>query len=301
MQKIIPHLWYDHQAREAAQFYTSLFPNSQITNVTTLHDTPSGDADIVAFDVWGYSMMAISGGPHFTLNPSISLMVNFDPSRDSTAETKIDEVWQKLVDGGKVLMPIQEYPFSQRYGWVEDKYGFSWQLILTDPAGEERPNIIPSLLFTGEVNGKAEEAMNFYLSVFKNSKRGTVSRYEKGQAPNPAAQIAYEDFNLEGVWLAAMDGGTDHEFAFTEGISLLVQCDTQQEIDYYWEKLTNSPESEQCGWLKDKYGVSWQIAAQEMNEMLNHGTREQIDRLTQALMPMKKLDIAQLRAAYQGE
>ncbi|MGH7457348.1 MAG: VOC family protein, partial [bacterium] len=158
MQKIIPHLWFDKEAKEAAEFYTSVFPDSKVTNLTTLHDTPSGDCDIVSFELWRYSFMAISAGPLFKFNPSISFMVNFDPSQDKDAKSRIDAVWTKLSEGGKVLMPLDKYPFSERYGWVEDKYGLSWQLILTNPEGEERPIIIPSLMFVGNVCGKAEEA-----------------------------------------------------------------------------------------------------------------------------------------------
>ncbi len=101
MQKIVPHLWFDKQAKEAAEFYVSVFPESHITNVTTLHGTPSGDCDIVSFDVWGYSVMAMSAGPLFKVNPSISFMVNFDPSRDPDAKAKLDEVWARLIEGGK--------------------------------------------------------------------------------------------------------------------------------------------------------------------------------------------------------
>src|SRR5690606_30817092 len=166
MQKIIPHLWFDREAKEAAEFYTALFPESRITSFVTLSDTPSGDADVVSFQLWGYSFMAISAGPLFKFNPSVSFMVNFDPLHDREAANRIIEVWAKLADGGKVLMPLDKYPFSNRYGWVQDKYGLSWQLILTDPNGEERPPIIPTLLFVGDVGGKAEEATDFYLTVF---------------------------------------------------------------------------------------------------------------------------------------
>src|SRR3989344_5220429 len=168
MQKIIPHLWFDMEAKEAAQFYTSVFPKSKITNVTTIHDTPSGDCDIVSFTLLGYSFMSISAGPLFKFNPSISFMVNFDPSQDKDAKKRIDIVWKKLADGGKVMMPIDKYPFSERYGWIQDKYGVSWQLILTKPEGDEKPLILPSLMFVGNVCGKTEEASDFYLSVFKN-------------------------------------------------------------------------------------------------------------------------------------
>lgn len=300
MQKIIPHLWFDKEAKEAAEFYTSIFPESSITNVTTLHDTPSGDCDIVTFQIWGYSFMAISAGPIFKFNPSISFMVNFDPSKDADAAKRIDEIWNTLVEGGKVLMPLQKYPFSERYGWVEDKYGLSWQLILTNPEGEERPTIIPSIMFVGDVCGKAEEATDFYLSIFKDTKRGTIARYPAGMEPDKEGTIMFTDFQLANQWFAAMDSAQMHDFSFTEALSFIVRCDDQEEIDYYWEKLSAVPESEQCGWLKDKYGVSWQITPKDMDEMMSNGTPEQIDRVTQAFLPMKKFDIAKLKEAYEG-
>lgn len=301
MQKIIPHLWYDKEAKEAAEFYTSIFPDSEISNVTTLHDTPSGDADIVSFKLMDYKFMAISAGPYFKLNPAISFMINFDPGKDEKAQEKLDTIWRKLMEGGKALMDIGEYPFSKRYGWVEDKYGLSWQLILTDPSGEDRPSIVPSLLFVGDVCGKAEEATDFYISVFKDSKRGQIARYPKGVEPDKEGTIMFTDFMLEGQWFVAMDSAHDHKFKFTEAVSLLVSCRDQEEINYYWEKLSAVPESEQCGWLKDKYGVSWQISPVELEEMMEKGTPEQIDMITKAFMPMKKLDIAEIKKAYEDK
>jgi predicted 3-demethylubiquinone-9 3-methyltransferase (glyoxalase superfamily) len=300
MPTITPHLWYDTQAKEAAEFYTSIFPQSSITHVTTLHDTPSGDSDIVSFKLWGYEFMAISAGPLFKFNPSISFMVNFDPLHDKDANTRIDAVWNKLAEGGQVLMPLDKYPFSERYGWIQDKYGLSWQLILTNPEGEERPPIIPSLLFVGDVYGKAEEASDFYISIFGESKRGAISRYPKGMEPDREGAVMFTDFMLAGEWFAAMDSAQSHDFAFNEAISLMVHCDTQEQIDYYWDKLSAVPEAEQCGWLKDKYGVSWQITSTALDEMMRNGTREQIDRVTQAFLPMKKFDVAKLQEAYEG-
>jgi predicted 3-demethylubiquinone-9 3-methyltransferase (glyoxalase superfamily) len=300
MQAITPHLWYDKEAREAAEFYTSVFPESSITNVTTLRDTPSGDADTVSFKLWGYEFMAISAGPLFKFNPSISFMVNFDPAQDKDAKTRIDAVWKELVEGGQVLMPLDKYPFSEHYGWVQDRYGLSWQLILTNPEGEVRPPIIPSLLFVGDVCGKAEEASDFYLSIFEEARRGSIARYPQGMEPEKEGTVMFTDFTLAGQWFTAMDSAQRHEFAFNEAISLMVHCDTQEEIDYFWEKLSAVPEAEQCGWLKDKYGVSWQIVPKAMEEMMSKGTREQIDRVTQAFLPMKKLDIAALEEAYAG-
>lgn len=301
MQKIIPHLWFDKEAKQAAEFYISVFPNSKINHSTSLHDTPSGDTDIVSFDLNGYSFMAISAGPFFKINPSISFFLNFDPSKDTNAKENLTALWEKLSEGGFALMPLQEYPFSKWYGWVQDKYGVSWQLILTNPDGEERPFIVPSFLFVQEKAGQAEEAMKFYLSVFKDTKQGTVARYPAGMEPEKEGTLMYADFMLENQWFAAMDSAHEHKFTFNEAISLLVKCENQEEIDYYWEKLTAVPESEQCGWLKDKFGVSWQISPMAMDEMMEHGTKEQVDRVTQAFLKMKKFDVAALEKAYKGE
>jgi predicted 3-demethylubiquinone-9 3-methyltransferase (glyoxalase superfamily) len=300
-QRIVPHLWYDKEAAEAARFYATVFPDSKVTSVNTIHDTPSGDAGQVSFEVWGQPFMAISGGPYFKLNPSVSFFVNFDPSRDKDAAERLDEVWDKLAEGGTALMPLGKYPFSERYGWIQDKFGVSWQLILTNPAGEERPAIIPSLLFVGDQCGKAEEAMSFYLSVFKDSRQGNIARYPAGSAPDQEGTIMFADFMLENLWFTVMDSAHNHQFSFNEAVSFMVSCDSQEEIDYYWDKLSAVPEAEQCGWLKDAFGISWQIIPAEMNEMMKKGTPEQLARVTKAFLQMKKFELAELRKAYKGE
>lgn len=308
MQKITPHLWFDKEAKEASTFYTSVFPDSKILSTTTLHDTPTGDCDVVSFELWGHKFMSISAGPLFKFNPSVSFMVNFDPllfkgsaSPEKEARKKIDEIWAKLVDGGTVLMEIDQYPFSERYGWLQDKYGVSWQLILTNPEGDPRPAIIPSIMFVGENVGRAEEAMNFYLSVFKDSKLGQVYRYGADQQPDKEGTIMFADFMLEKQWFAANDSAQEHHFAFNEAISFMVNCETQQEIDYYWKKLSAVPEAEQCGWLKDKYGLSWQITAAAMEKMMNDKDTKRASRVTQAFLKMKKFDLAELEKEYQGK
>jgi predicted 3-demethylubiquinone-9 3-methyltransferase (glyoxalase superfamily) len=299
MSKITPHLWFDKEAKEASTFYASLLPDSQVSSIQTIHGTPSGDCDIVSFTMAGQPFMAISAGPYFKINPSISFFINFDPSRNADASKQIDEVWNKLAEGGTALMPMQEYPFSKRYGWMQDRYGTSWQLILTDPAGEERPTIVPSLLFVNDKCGKAEEASDFYLSIFSGSKRGTVARYPAGMAPDKEGALMFTDFKLLDTWMAAMDSAHEHKFSFNEAISFIVKCDTQKEIDYYWEKLSAVPSAEQCGWLKDKYGVSWQIVPSVMDEMMAHGTKEQVARVTELFLKMKKFIIADLEKAYE--
>lgn len=305
MQKIVPHLWFDQEAVEAAEFYASVFPESKVTSITKITDTPSGDCDMVVFELWNQKFMAISAGPIFKPNPSISFMVNFDPlffdGSEEAARAKLDLVWKQLSDGGSALMPLDQYPFSKRYGWVQDKYGVSWQLILTNPEGEPRPSIITSLLFVGDQCGKAEAAVNFYCSVFRNSRLGNLHRYPEAPGPDKAGTVMFSDFKLEDSWFTAMDSGHNHQFGFSEGISLLVNCEDQEEVDYYWGKLSSVPEAEQCGWLKDQFGVSWQISPIALEEMMVNGTQEQVDRVTQAFMPMKKLEIAPLEKAFRGE
>jgi predicted 3-demethylubiquinone-9 3-methyltransferase (glyoxalase superfamily) len=156
-------------------------------------------------------------------------------------------------------------------------------------------------LFVGDVCGQAEEATDFYLSVFKDSKRGTIARYPEGMAPDKEGTMMFTDFQLLGQWFAAMDSAQEHHFTFNEAVSLMVTCDTQDEIDDYWEKLSAVPEAEQCGWLKDKYGVSWQIVPTALDDMMGKGTPEQINRVTQAFLKMKKFDIESLKQAYEQE
>jgi predicted 3-demethylubiquinone-9 3-methyltransferase (glyoxalase superfamily) len=293
MQKIIPHLWYDKEAQEATKLYTSLFKDSKVNNVTVLHDTPSGDADVVNFTLAGQKFMAISAGPYFKFNPAISLFVVFDN------EKEIEEVWNKLIEGGKALMPFQNYPWAQKYGWLQDKYGLSWQLSMSENHKLEQ-KITPLLMYTKGMAGKTKEALEYYTSVFPNSKIEMMVPYEKGEGDTEGF-IKHARFTLEGQSFMAMDSSGPHEFVFNEAVSLIVKCNSQEEIDHYWEKLSAVPESEQCGWLKDKYGVSWQITPTRMDEMMSQGKPEQIARVTQAFLKMKKFDIAKLEEAYKGE
>jgi predicted 3-demethylubiquinone-9 3-methyltransferase (glyoxalase superfamily) len=301
LNRITPHLWFNREAKEAAEFYCSLFPNSKVSSITTLHDTPSGDCDVVTFNLSGQSFMGISAGPLFKFNPSVSFFVNFDPSKDTNAQQNLDATWQKLSEGGTALMPLDEYPFSKRFGWIQDKFGVSWQLILTNPGGQERPFIVPSLLFVGSGCGKAEEATDFYISIFENSKRGNIFHYPQGMEPEKEGTVMFTDFKIANQWFSAMDSAREHKFNFNEAISFVVSCDTQDEIDYYWEKLSAVPESEMCGWCKDKYGLVWQVTPSILHQMLSEGTEEQINRVTQSFLKMKKFDIATLTRAFEGE
>ncbi len=305
-QKIIPHLWYDKEAREAAEFYASIFPASKVEKTTVLPDTPSGNTEVVFFELWGQRFTAVSAGPFFKFNPSISLMINIDPlffehsaSPEKDAINKLDGIWDALSHEGNVLVPLGKYSFSDRYGWVQDKYGLCWQLILTIPEGDPRPPIVPNMLFVGDNCGKAEEAIAHYLSVFRNSKMGCLFRYGPGQEPEKEESIMFSDLMLENHWFAIMESTREYNFNFNEAVSFMLNCRDQEEIDYYWKELSAVPEAEQCGWIKDRYGVSWQILPSVLDEMLRSGTREQIERVTRAFLQMKKFDISSLQRAYE--
>ena len=293
MQKITPHLWFDNQAKEAGAFYTSVFPDSRIKNTTTLHDTPSGSVDIVDIELCGQELELLSAGPLFKFNPSISFLVA------CATKDEVDALWKELAKGGSPRMELGSYPFSERYGWIEDRYGLSWQLMF---AGGQpiRQRITPVLMFVEKQSGKAKEAIGFYTSVFHDSGIADLNRYGKGEEPDREGTIRFGRFTLEGQQFAAMDSARTHGFTFNEAISLIVNCDTQEQIDYYWERLSADPKAEQCGWLKDKYGLSWQVTPVLMGEMLASKDPQKLARVTQVFLQMKKFDIAKLKEAYEG-
>jgi predicted 3-demethylubiquinone-9 3-methyltransferase (glyoxalase superfamily) len=255
-----------------------------------LNNTPSGSVDIVTFELMGREFQAISAGPYFKFNPSTSLQVTFNN------KSEVDEKFKTLSAGGMVLMELGEYPFSERYAWVQDKFGLSWQLMYAEPQAKQK--VTPVMMFIGSICGKAEEAINFWTKVFQDGKVGPLQRYGKGEEPEIEGSLKYGTFSLLGQEFGAMDNAYEHAFSFNEAISFIVSCDTQSEIDYYWMQLSAVPEAEQCGWLKDKYGLSWQIVPSIFDEMMNKGSGEQIERLTEAFLQMKKFDIAELKRAY---
>ena len=293
MQKIIPHLWYDKEGKEAALFYISIFDHSKLLDTTVIEGTPSGDAEMVSFQLEGQLFSAISAGPYFKFNPSISLMVACSTSEE------VDSIWEALSNGGSELMPLGEYPFSKRYAWIQDRYGLSWQLMLVNE-GTNGQKITPNFLFSNSVCGKAEEALTYYTSLFKDSEINLISRYGEGEAQLPEAKVNYAGFKLNGMNFAAMDNGFDADFTFNESFSLIVNCEDQNEIDYFWDKLSAVPEAEQCGWLKDRFGVSWQIIPANMDEIMYHGSKEEVQRVTEAFLKMKKLDMKPLEQARLG-
>lgn len=273
-----PCLWFDGNAKAAADFYCSIFNHSKISDETPM---------VVRFEIEGRLMMGLNGGPMFKINPSISLFVTCETNEE------IETIWSKLIEGGSAMMPLGEYPWSKKYGWLVDKFGMTWQLMLGElSSGQQK--IMSCFLFVGDQYGRAEEAIKLYASIFPNSEIGRLEIYEVGE-PQPEGKLKFGDFKLQNELFTAMDGFGGHEFQFNEGVSLVVECDTQSEIDTYWSKLTEGGSESQCGWLKDRFGVSWQIVPTILSKLLSDP--EKAPRVIQAFLKMKKIDIETLLKA----
>jgi len=265
MKKLVPHLWYDTEARKAAEFYSSIFENSGITKIVKLEDTPSGDAEIVSFKLSGQQFEAISAGPIFKFNHSISLIVK------CFSNDEFMEKWKAFLKEGIVLEPISNASDEKMNGSIQDKYGLVWKLILSEN-NENTQKITVNLSFSDGLINRAKEAMDFYREVFEDE-----------------------------VNFTAEDVSDIEDESFNEAISLIIYCKDQKEIDYYWDKLSFDPEAEQCGWIKDKFGLSWQIVPEILDEMFVSDDSLQFKRVSQAILSMKKLNIEDLIKAYEGD
>lgn len=278
-QKIVPNIWCTGDAQEAGEFYASVLDDATSTVTSTYPDEVpdwqaafAGQPLTVDVHIDGYQLVLINAGDEFRPNPSISFMLNFDPlvfgGDAEAARASLDAAWKQLTDGGRVLLPLQEYPFSPHYGWVEDRFGVSWQMLLTDPDGEPRPFVIPQLMFAEDVEGRAREAADFYASLFDDSGVGFIAEYPQQTGPAAPGDVMFGEFRLAGQWFSMMDSAVAQDFSFTCGVSLEVRCEDQAEIDRLWTALSAVPEAEQCGWLADRYGVCWQIVPRTMGELM---------------------------------
>lgn len=295
IQRTTPFIWFDNQAEEAAKFYTAVFNNSKINIVTRygaegakVSGRQQGSVMAVAFQIAEQEFVALNGGPVFQITPAISFFVNCD------TEKEIDLLWKDLSEGGTVFMELNKYPFSEKYGWIQDKFGVSWQLII--PGRKQK--IAPCLMFTGEQHKKAEEAIHFYMSIFKNSEIIRLERYQAGQGPEGA--LVHCKFTLDGQEFVAMDSHESMSYAFNQALSFVVNCETQEEIDHYWDKLSEGGDerAQQCGWLQDKYGISWQIVPAFLGEMMQSDPVK-AERAMGAVFQMKKIDIKTVMKAYE--
>jgi predicted 3-demethylubiquinone-9 3-methyltransferase (glyoxalase superfamily) len=291
MQKIFPFLWFDGQTEKAIHFYREAFKNVEVHSIKYWGEgTPFPKDQVMQsiFDINGLTFHAFDAGPQFRINPSVSFFI-FSDSKE-----ELENTWNKLSNGGKILMGFDTYPWSEKYGWCEDKFGVNWQLMLdTGLSG----TVAPCLMFTQHNSGRAADAMKLYTSLFDNSEIKLVSKYEKGE-PDVEGYIKHAQFTLNGQVFACMDSSAPHQFVFNEGISLFVNCDTQEEIDYLWDSLTaNGGTESMCGWLKDRFGVSWQLIPRVLGEWLGDKNKAKAGRVMQAMMGMKKIIIADLEKA----
>lgn len=296
-QKITPNLWFDGQAEEAVRFYVSCFEDGRIGNVSRYgkegqekHGKPEGEVMTMEFELFGRGFTALNGGPQFKINPSINFFVRCDTKEE------VNKLWNQLIAGGEAMMPLDKYEWSEYYGWLNDRFGASWQIMLDDPENVQH-KISPLFFFTGDVQGKAKEAHDFYLNVFKNSSSEGVARYE---APGEKidGMVMHSQFLLEGQTFMAMDSGVENDFPFNEAVSLIIHCDNQDEVDYYWSRLLeNGGVEQQCGWLKDQFGVSWQIIPRELSRLMSDPDKERAGRAMNAMLKMIKLDIEELKRA----
>ena len=294
MQKITPCLWFDDNIEEAVKFYTSIFKNSKI-GATVLYGEasakasgrPKGTVMTIDFEIEGYKFLGLNGGPVFKFTPAASISVNSDSAEE------IDELYAKLSEGGGVLMELDKYPFSDKYGWVNDKFGLSWQLNLS----KREQKIAPYLMYTGDQFGKAEEAVNFYVSLFKNSKVEDIIKHGEDSIDHPGT-VAHAAFLLNGQEFMALDSNGPHGFGFTPAVSFMVNCEDQSEIDSFWKGLSASGGEEgQCGWVTDKFGVSWQVVPAQLQEMVTTTDAAKTEKIMSEIMKMKKLDVKVLQEA----
>lgn len=274
-EKTYPCLWFDGQAKAAAQFYCSIFPESSI-----IQESPM----VVNWVLNGQRFMGLNGGPMFQLNASISVFANFDN------QASLDAAWNQLIEGGSALMPIDKYPWSERYGWLKDKFGLTWQLMLSN-----NNLLLPSMLFSNTQFGNAQSAMQLYSSIFPSSGIDITELYGP-ENPDQAGKLMFGQMHVMDNPLIMMDGPGDHYFQFNEAFSMVVECANQTEIDHYWNSLiADGGQESMCGWLKDRFGVSWQIIPAALSKLMSHSNNGQ--KVMEALLKMRKLIIADLEAA----
>ncbi len=291
MQKITPFLWFENDMKGITDFYLSVFSGSKVTGNGSLENTPSGAVQMATLEIFGQNFNLMTAGPYLPFNPTVSFIVSCDSIEE------VDDLWTKLSKTGKILMELSSYPFAEKYGWIQDQYGVSWQIMFS--ATMKAPQkITPTLMFAGDLCGRAEEAVNFYTGLFHDAKVDYVVKYEAGENIETKGTVKHAGVTLENFHISLMDSGKQSSLTFEQAISFVVNCDTQEEVDYYWEKLTDGGKEIQCGWLNDKFGFPWQIVPTAMERMMSQGSKEQIARVTQAFMQMKKFDIKELEEVY---
>ena len=246
---IYPALWFDNQALEAFEFYCSVFPNSMILE---------HNQTVVKASLSNQCFIGINGGPYFLPNPAISFTVICD-SRE-----EINALWQKLILGGASIIDLGHYSWNAYYGWVQDQFGYTWQLQLGN-GSKTQQHILPNLLFCGMHQNQCSQALQYYQKIFPEFQRHQLLRYPSGDLEG---KIQNSIFSLNHLKFIAKDSPHKHIFDFNESVSFVIPCKTQQEIDYYWNYFTEHGSESWCGWCKDVFGISWQVIPNNLAQIL---------------------------------
>ncbi len=275
---LYPCIWLDGKGREAADFYCNVFGGGKITA-----DSPM----VVTFELSGQKFMVLNGGPRFKPTAATSFFVVLEDGAE------VEKVWKLLSEGGFVFMPLEKYDWSDLYGWVQDRFGVSWQIALGKLSDVHNQKFVTTFMYCGEHQGKAEAALNFYSSVFPGSSVEGILKYPEDSGT--PGQVMHAQFRLNGVVFGAMDSGVPQPFTFTEGMSNVIECDTQEEIDHYWNAFTREGKESMCGWCQDQFGVWWQVIPAILKNLMSDPARA--SKVTEAFMKMKKFDIRMLENA----
>lgn len=283
MHKLQTFVWYVDQAEDATKLYLSAFKDSKMLSTMPGPGKPMG----VTIDIAGTEIITFNGGQHQPLTPAISFFVTLG------SEAEVDHAWKVLTDGGVALMPLDKYPFSEKFGWVQDKFGQTWQLFLSQGS---TMSVSPFLLFVGPQHARAKEALEHYTSIFNGSTIDNITYFGTGEMGQEGT-VKHGACTIMGTKLMVMDSNAPHAFNFNEAQSLFVNCTTQDEVDYYWSKLGDGGTYSRCGWLADKFGVWWQIIPAALGKALSNPDPAKAGRAMQAMMKMDKIIIAHIDAA----
>lgn len=268
---LYPCLWFDNNSRDAADFYVSAFPSSKILDSNPL---------VTTFELIGTKFMALNGGPMYKMTPAFS----FSVYHENEMETR--RLYNLLSKHGNILIPLDKYDWSPLYAWVEDKFGVSWQLDANSSGQKEK--IIPTLLFVNQKNTMVKDAVEYYKNIFPGSDTIFEAPFPPGTGM-PEGSLLFARFRLNENVINIMCSTEYHDYDFTPGNSIVIECETQEEIDFYWEKLGKDGLYSMCGWLEDKYGVSWQIIPSVLPGLMMDP--EKAGKVAQAFMKMQKLEI----------
>ena len=294
MRTLTPNIWFAGDAEDGAALYARALPATRITRtdryptegLLPFQEPLAGKVLTIQLDGPGCDLVLINAGPEFRPTPASSFTVTFGAADDTDAVAALDAAATALADGGRVLMPLQRYPFSDRYTWVEDRYGVSWQLTVAFPDAPAEPSIVPTLLFGGPAQDRAAEAIAEWTGLIPGSEVVRTVPYDEATGPAAAGAVMFAEIRLADQRVYVMDAGSAQDTTFTPAVSYQLACPDQAEIDRVWAVLSTVPEAEQCGWLADRYGMSWQIVPANLGELMTRPNAYE------HMMEMKKLVIA---------